>query len=125
VPTTVELLEQLLRCAETRADASAILHERVVLERLDGEVLRGRTTVVDAMVTRDSGSALKVVAREDHESLRVALVVEPRRRRAAHRHRQDLPRDARHRLPQARDARRRADAGPREPVVRRPLRRVR
>jgi hypothetical protein len=76
VPTTVELLEQLLRCAETRADASAILHERVVLERLDGEVLRGRATVVDAMVTRESGSALKVIEREDHEALRVALVIE-------------------------------------------------
>jgi len=76
VPTTVELLEQLVLCAETRGDASAILHERVVLERLDGEVLRGRATVADAVLGRDGTSSLEILAREDHESLRVALVIE-------------------------------------------------
>lgn len=76
MPTTVELLEQLVLCAETRGDATAILHERVVLERLDGEVLRGRDTVADAVVGRDGTSSLKILAREDHEALRVALVIE-------------------------------------------------
>lgn len=74
--TTVELLEQLILCADTRGDAATLLHERVVLERLDGEVLRGRAAVVDAVLTRDGGSRLKVVAREDHESLRVALYID-------------------------------------------------
>jgi hypothetical protein len=74
--TTVELLEQLIFCADTRGDAASLLHERVVLERLDGEVLRGRAAVADAVLTRDGGSRLKVIGREDHESLRVALHVE-------------------------------------------------
>ncbi len=74
--STVDLLEQLVRCAETRGDASTILHEHVVLERLDGEVLRGRELVADAVLSRDGGSALKILAREDHESLRVALVID-------------------------------------------------
>jgi hypothetical protein len=73
--SAVELLESLVLCAETRADASMLLHERVVLERLDGEVLRGRAEVVDAVISRDAGSTLKIIAREDEDAVRVALVV--------------------------------------------------
>lgn len=74
--TTVELLEQLLRCVETRGDASALLHERVVLERLDGEVLRGRVVVVDALRSRAPGARLEVLARDGDDALRVGLFVE-------------------------------------------------
>ena len=74
--TTIDLLERLVHCAETREDATALLHEHVVLERLDGEVLRGRALVADAVLSRDGGSRLEILAREDDDALRVALVIE-------------------------------------------------
>jgi hypothetical protein len=76
VPTTVELLERLVLCAQTGSDATAILHEHVVLQRLDGEVLRGRALVADAVLDRDRTTRIQIVAREDHESLRVSLEID-------------------------------------------------
>jgi hypothetical protein len=71
--SAVELLERLIHCANHREDASPILHERVVLERLDGEVLRGREVVVDAVTTREGGAVLRVLSREEPDALHVAL----------------------------------------------------
>jgi hypothetical protein len=75
MPSAVELLERLIHCAQNRVDASAILHERVVLERLDGEVLRGRALVVDAVMTREGGATLRVLGREAPDALRMALEI--------------------------------------------------
>ena len=71
--SAVDLLEHLIHCAQNRGDATAILHEHVVLERLDGEVLRGRDQVVDAVMTREGGAALRVLSREEPDALHVAL----------------------------------------------------
>lgn len=62
--TAGALLEALVRAAETRVDPGSLLHERVVLGRLDGETLVGRAAVVEAVCTRDGSAKLAVVSIE-------------------------------------------------------------
>jgi hypothetical protein len=67
------LLERVILCTQTRQDARALLHERVVLERLDGEVLRGRDVVAEAISTRDADSTLSVIEHDGDDGVRVRL----------------------------------------------------
>ncbi|MDP3274963.1 MAG: hypothetical protein Q8Q09_07180 [Deltaproteobacteria bacterium] len=55
------LLERLIRCRDQGDDPSLILHEQVLLERLDGVVLRGRNEVIEAVSSRESGARLTVL----------------------------------------------------------------
>lgn len=71
--TAAKLLEKVLLCAETQGDARAYLHERVVLERLDGEVLRGRAVVADAIGTRSDEASLSIIAHDGDDAVRVRL----------------------------------------------------
>ena len=73
--TAGPLLAALVRAAETREDPGVLLHERVVLARLDGETLVGRAAVVDAVCTRDGGTSLTVITVET-DAVRVALSLE-------------------------------------------------
>ena len=68
------LLTQLIVAAASSVPTEAILHEQVVLHRLDGTDLVGRDPVLDAVTTRDRSVKLTVVAERVHE-IDVALEV--------------------------------------------------
>jgi hypothetical protein len=69
------LLTTLVSTANLSGDATAVLHEEVVLHRLDGTCLTGRALVADAIANRGSEAQLAVVGSEG-EAIQVALVVE-------------------------------------------------
>ncbi len=59
--TLGELLGALISTANACGDATAYLHETVTLHRLDGEVITGRSAVVEAISTRGSEARLRVL----------------------------------------------------------------
>ena len=71
--TAAALLEQIIQSTQTRADVTAILHENVVLERLDGEVLRGRALVADAIMVRGDDSSLAVICHDGDDGVQVRM----------------------------------------------------
>jgi hypothetical protein len=74
-PTTLTLLRALVTAADDGGDASSLLHDDVVLHRLDGTPLEGRDAVVDAIVTRGHEVRLSV-SHEREVCLVVALEVD-------------------------------------------------
>src|SRR5260221_1188626 len=69
------LLCTLIEIAERRGDATAILHDAVVLERLDGTRVEGLVAVVDAIGTRGTGARLTVLS-QCADAIEVSLSVE-------------------------------------------------
>lgn len=69
-----DLLAALIDAANAYADATALLHERVTLHRLDGTSISGRDAVADAIVNRGSEAVFSVVG-SHAEGLHVALRV--------------------------------------------------
>lgn len=68
------LLKSLIEVASVRGDATSLLHESVVLHRVDGTTLHGRVAVADAIATRSPEASLRLLAQEG-ETLKVALEV--------------------------------------------------
>jgi hypothetical protein len=69
------LLAALVKTANLAGDASTLLHDEVVLHRLDGTALAGREAVVDAISTRGSEAQLTMMGSYG-EAIHVALMIE-------------------------------------------------
>lgn len=64
-----------MEVANVSGDATELLHERVVLHRLDGTAVHGRAAVVEAVANRGSEMQFAVVGTYG-EAIHVAIVVD-------------------------------------------------
>lgn len=69
------LLTTLVEAASSHEDATALLHEEVVLHRLDGTQVSGRAVVADAITNHGSEASFHVIGRYA-ESIHVAMTIE-------------------------------------------------
>lgn len=69
------LLARCLALADAGGDATELLHEEVLYERVDGEVLRGRAAVLEALVSRGESEVRIVVRAVERSHCVLALQV--------------------------------------------------